>query len=228
MPNYAMVIDLQNCVGCGACDIACKNENNVPSDFYWSNHMVSTTGTFPNVKFQYLPTLCNHCMDAPCVKACPTKAMYKDDNGLTLHSIERCIGCKTCVLADPYGVINVNYKVPHQSWQSDEALIPNVTAAPKEVIDKTNTPIPYYNPDREETYGGVRPRGVVEKCNFCDHRIKKGEYPYCCVACPARARIFGDLDDPDSEINHLLSRYTHKQLLIEKGTKPKIFYIRDF
>ncbi|MGD8666515.1 MAG: 4Fe-4S dicluster domain-containing protein, partial [Desulfobacterales bacterium] len=79
MPKYAMVIDLQRCVGCGACSIACRNENNVPDGIYWSNKITETSGTFPNVRFHYLPTLCNHCSDAPCVTGCPTKAMYKLD-----------------------------------------------------------------------------------------------------------------------------------------------------
>ena len=93
--KYGMVIDLHKCVGCGACDLACKSENNTPDGILWSNHINETTGIFPNVKYTYMPTLCNHCEDAPCVRSCPTAAMYKDsDTDMTLHAADKCIGCK--------------------------------------------------------------------------------------------------------------------------------------
>ena len=87
--SYSMVIDLHRCVGCAACDIACKSENNLPDDFHWSNHIIETSGVFPNVRYRYIPTLCNHCENAPCVAACPTKAMHKSEDGLTLHEQRR-------------------------------------------------------------------------------------------------------------------------------------------
>lgn len=228
MPNYAMVIDLQKCAGCGACAITCKNENNVQEGFFWSNYVHKTTGQFPNVRFEFMPTLCNHCEDAPCVKACPVGAMYKDENGLTLHDPEKCIGCKTCMIADPYGVIFYNKEKPHKFWNNTEPVIKDVTSSGKEVADNAGAPIPYYNPQRETTYAGIRPKGIVEKCSFCDHRVKEGELPYCVVSCPAEARIFGDLDDPNSEINYLISKHGAKQLKTELGTKPKVYYIRSY
>jgi len=226
--NYAMVIDLHKCVGCGACGITCKNENNVPEGFFWANFLHKTTGKFPNVRYEILPTLCNHCENAPCVKACPTQAMYKDENGLTLHDPDKCIGCKRCIVADPYGVIYFNKERPHRFWRDGTSAIEDVTTNAREVTAKTGTEIPYYNPDREKTYAGIRPKGIVEKCTFCDHRIKDGEKPYCVESCPAGARVFGDLDDPASEVNRLLSQYDSFQLKPELGTKPKVFYIREF
>ncbi|KJS88222.1 MAG: 4Fe-4S ferredoxin [Peptococcaceae bacterium BICA1-8] len=228
MPNYAMVIDLHKCTGCGACAITCKNENNVQEGFFWSNYVHKTTGEFPNVRFEFMPTLCNHCEDAPCVKACPVGAMYKDKNGITLHDPEKCIGCKSCMIADPYGVIYFNKERPHKFWNSSENAIHNGTSSGKEVADKAGAPIPYYNPEREKTYAGIRPQGIVEKCTFCDHRVKDGEKPYCVESCPAGARIFGDLDDPHSEIIYLISKHGAKQLKAELGTKPKVFYIRSY
>lgn len=228
MARYGMVIDLQKCVGCSACAITCKNENNVGEGIFWANYKHRTTGTFPDVRYEYIPTLCNHCENAACVKACPTQAMYKDENGLTLHDPEKCIGCKSCMLACPYGVISFNKDKPQRYWLDTSSAIPGLTSSGKETADKAGAPVPYYNPDRETTYAGVRPKGIVEKCTFCDHRVKNGELPYCVESCPADARVFGDLDDPNSEINKLLAKYDSRQLLPEKGTKPKVFYIRSY
>jgi molybdopterin-containing oxidoreductase family iron-sulfur binding subunit len=91
-----------------------------------------------------------------------------------------------------------------------------------------DVPIPYYNPARATTYAGVRPRGVVEKCTFCDHRLAVGELPACVVACPADARIFGDINDPESPPSRALAQHAPSVLQKEKGTKPHVFYIRDF
>ena len=228
MANFGMVIDLHKCVGCGACSITCKNENNVSEGFFWSHHQIKTSGTFPNVKYEFLPTLCNHCENAPCTKACPVNAMYKDENGITMHNAEKCIGCKTCMLACPYEVISYNKEHPHKLWQDNSRAIENGTSSGAEIAKKTGVAIPYYNPDREKTYAGIRPEGVVEKCTFCDHRVKDGELPYCATSCPAGARIFGDLQDPQSEINELLSRHKYTQLKQQFGSKPKVFYIREY
>jgi molybdopterin-containing oxidoreductase family iron-sulfur binding subunit len=227
--RYAMVIDLHNCVGCAACDIACKSENNVPVEFHGSNHITETTGTFPDTKYRYIPTLCNHCENAPCVTNCPTTAMYKSEEGLTLHDTDKCIGCRLCQLACPYGVIWFNKEEPHVRYnETDQAVIPGGTFAANEMAEMLDVPIPYYNPARATTYAGVRPRGVVEKCTFCDHRLAVGELPACVVACPADARIFGDINDPESPPSRALAQHAPSVLQKEKGTKPHVFYIRDF
>ena len=227
--RYSMVIDLHKCVGCAACDIACKAENNVPVDFHWSNHIVETSGVFPNTKFKYIPTLCNHCENAPCVTNCPTTAMYKNEDGLTLHNADKCIGCRLCQLSCPYGVIWFNKYEPHPDYTTaSDAAVPGATTTGKELAEMLDVPIPYYNPARAQTYEGVRPRGVVEKCTFCDHRVAVGEDPACVTACPADARIFGDLNDPESGPSKALEQYEPKVLLAEQGTKPHVFYIRDF
>ena len=227
--NYGMVIDLHRCVGCSACDIACKSENNVPHGFAWSNHITETTGKFPTVRYRYVPTLCNHCEDAPCVQNCPTTAMYKSEDGLTLHNAGKCIGCRSCQVACPYGAIYFNDEQPHPLWREDpDPAIPGCTATGPEVADRVDAPIPYYNPARAQTYKGIRPRGVVEKCTFCDHRLANGQQPACVEACPADARIFGDLNDSQSEPSRALARYSSRVLQREKGTRPKVHYIREF
>ena len=111
--ELAMVIDLHRCTGCGACTIACKNENNVQAGFAWAWRISSTTGKFPNVKYDYRPTLCNHCRKAPCARICPTRAMHKGDGGITMHSPSKCIGCKSCIAACPFVVISYNDKKTH-------------------------------------------------------------------------------------------------------------------
>lgn len=229
MTTYAMVIDLQRCTGCGACAIVCKNENNVPEGICWARYVSETKGKFPHVRFEFMPTLCNHCAKAPCVKVCPTGAMHKGIGGITMHNPDICIGCRYCIAACPYGVPYFNLRKPHQFWRNTEPLIANCTPSPQEVAQTVGSDvIPYYNPARAETYAGIRPKGVVEKCTFCDHRIVKGEMPYCVDACPARARIFGDLDDPNSEVSRLLNKFKPFRLKEELGTEPRVFYIRSF
>jgi len=226
--RYGMVIDLHKCVGCGSCGIACKSENNVDKDIFWAHHLIRTSGKFPNVRYQYVPTLCNHCNDAPCVKACPTMAMHKDDKRLTLHNPDKCIGCKSCMLACPYGVISFNKEEPHARYRDNVPLIQGGTATGQETARKTGEKLPNYNPDRAATYAGIRPKGIVEKCTLCDHRLAANQNPWCVVSCPAQARTVGDLDDPKSEVSKLLAKFPSRVLRPEKGTEPKVFYIREF
>ena len=227
--QYAMVIDLHRCVGCAACDIACKSENNVPANFSWSNHIIETKGTFPDVRYRYIPTLCNHCSDAPCVANCPTTSMHKSEDGITLHDPDKCIGCGACQVSCPYGAIYRNHHDPFPEYRLDKTpAIAECTATGPDVVEKTKTPIPNYNPARAETYEGVRSKGIVEKCTFCDHRVAQGELPWCVEACPAGARIFGDLNDPQSEPRRALAQHAPRTLQPEKGTQPNVLYVRDF
>lgn len=224
--NYAMTIDLQACIGCAACSIACKSENNTDTGMNWSHHLINESGKFPNVKYEYMPTLCNHCDNAPCVKACPVTAMYKDENGLTLHNADKCIGCKSCMASCPYGVISYNKKDPHQYWDGQEAWS-ELSATPAEIKEKIGTTVPYYNPERAFNYEAIRYRGIVEKCQMCDHRLARDQQPYCVTRCPAEARYVGDLNDPNDKIHELL-KWDTKTLRSDLGTNPKVFYLRSF
>lgn len=227
--RYAMVIDLQQCTGCGACIIACKNENNLPDGVAWASRTIKTVGKFPNVRFEYIPTLCNHCKRAPCVQGCPTQAMHKTFGGITMHNPGKCIGCRYCMTRCPYGVIYFNWQDPFPAWRKGNALLKGCTTSPTAETEKVGgRVIPYYNAARADNYPGIRPRGVVEKCTFCDHRLKKGKLPYCVLACPADARVFGDLNDPGSKINHLIGKYRPFRLREGLGTEPRVFYIRSF
>ena len=138
-------------------------------------------------------------------------------------------GCRYCQFNCPYGVIYFNWKKPHEYWREKQALLKGGTSSPaEEVRDVGGKVVPYYNPERDETLAGVRPKGVVEKCTFCDHLVKKGELPRCVQACPADARIFGDLDDPKSQVSLLLGQFRPFRLKEQLGTEPKVYYIRNF
>ena len=229
--KLAMVIDLQRCTGCGGCIISCKSENNVQTGLAWSSKISKTVGKFPNVREEYIPTLCNHCAKAPCVRSCPTKAMHKGDGDITMHTPAKCIGCGTCITMCPYEAVSRNYGQTHRFWKSTESIIKGCTSSGAEITEKVKgTGIPYYNSAKESSSPGMglRYEGIVEKCTFCDHKVRKGELPFCVTSCPANARIFGDLNDPRSEVTKLLSRYRPWTLKPHLGTEPRVYYIREF
>ncbi len=244
-----MVIDLQKCVGCGACAISCKTQNSTQNKtdgqtYNWADFLITKGGTFPKVKYENRPVLCNHCSNAACVEACPVtpKAMFKDENGVTLHNDERCIGCRSCQRACPYSEDEVTdsssqYSVisfndfsseSHPLYRDSEELIPGCTTSGMEYIDKTKTVPPHKTGYKHSDYDEVRRAGVVEKCILCAHRIYKDEDPYCVTSCPSGARIFGDKDDPNSEISKQLKKHSSSVLKPEAGTEPNVYYVRNF
>jgi len=251
MTQYAMVIDLRKCVGCGACALACKTENNTAlrrngQTFNWADFLHETTGKFPDTRYRTIPVLCNHCSDAPCVDACPVepKAMYKTADGITMVNHERCIGCRACQKACPYSMEEVKrdgeygeYSVisyneegkPTQPFFADTTeMIKECTSSGAEIAKKAGDTPPHRTRYSHPDYEDVRRPHVVEKCIFCEHRVKKGELPYCVVACPATARIFGDLEDPKSEVAQLLKSHKHVVRKPEEGTSPNVYYIREY
>jgi Fe-S-cluster-containing dehydrogenase component len=249
MPKYGMVIDLQKCVGCGACALACKTENNTRNradgqTYNWADHVIEVGGKFPNISYTNRPVLCNHCSNPACVEVCPVtpKAMYKHENNITMHNNERCIGCRLCQQACPYSeyevdeshaaysVISFNdFNEDTQPFYSDTAeIIAGATASGAEIAERTGANPPHRTKYLHADYKDVRRDGIVEKCIFCEHRVNAGELPYCVAACPSGARTFGDLDDPNSEIRKLLNKYKSTVLKPEAGTKPNVYYIRSF
>lgn len=227
--NLAMVIDLQRCTGCGGCDLACKSENNLRENHFWSHHITKTSGEFPHVRYEYMPTLCNHCEKAPCIKACPTSAMHKVAGGVTAHDPDKCIGCRACIINCPYGEVHANFGKPHSEWDEIEEMIAGVTGSPKSTVkDVGDEPIPYYNNERENFATGDRYHGIVEKCDFCAHRLKEKKLPACVKRCPTDARIFGDLNDPNSSVSRILAKYRPFRRMENLGTQPKVFYVRSF
>ncbi len=226
MPRYGMVIDLERCLGCRACVEACKVENNTPEGASWMYVFRLEEGEYPDTKVQFLPRPCQHCDNAPCVKVCPVGARYKRTDGIVSTDWDRCIGCRYCEVACPYGVNFFNYRSPKKNqyvdWQ-DEELLPI-----------TNGAIPAYkNPDLAERHGSERRyiaggghnKGIMEKCTFCVQRVEKGLQPACVANCPAFAMHFGDLDNPKSSASLQLKRKPSFRLLEDWNTEPRVHYI---
>jgi len=251
MKNYGMVINLHKCVGCGACALACKAGNNTAlrkngQTHNWSDFIHETTGKFPNTNYRTLPVMCNHCSKAPCVEACPVepKAMFKTDTGVTMHNDERCIGCRSCQEECPYSMEEVKkdgeygeYSVisyneenePYQAFYSDnKELIPGCTSSGAEIAKSVKALPPHQTKYNHNDYDDVRRSGIVEKCILCDHRTKNNQQPYCVEACPAGARVFGDLQDSASEASQELKKHKSFVLKPEKGTKPNVYYTRSY
>jgi Fe-S-cluster-containing dehydrogenase component len=247
-----MVIDLRRCVGCGTCALACKAENNTRTraggqSFNWADFVMKTEGKFPNVTQTVMPVLCNHCTDAACVKACPVspKAMYKTPEGITLHDNSLCIGCRSCQMACPYSQVELNetsltgetYSVisfnaregdAQPQWASTSVMIAGCTASGAETAKAAGAATPAMNQFEAGDVQPIRKAGIVEKCTLCYHRTSNGLQPACVEACPAKARIFGDQDDPNSEIAKVLKVEKSFRLQEKKGAKPNVHYIGKY
>lgn len=160
--------------------------------------MDGAVGVFPNLKMSFLPLACQHCENPACMKVCPTGATYKDDAGRVEIVYDKCIGCRMCMAACPYNVRVFNWNDPIHD--------PDFAYGDKDVP--------------------LRRKGVMEKCTLCKERTDRGEEPMCVVCCPTHARIFGDLDDPDSEISKLRTKQNVRILLEDMGTEPQVFYLQ--
>jgi dimethyl sulfoxide reductase iron-sulfur subunit len=203
--RLGMVIDLNRCIGCWTCSVACKEENNVPIGLYWlriltigGDKIDEPSGTFPNLSLAYQATNCFHCDNPPCVKACPVQATYKRKDGIVAVDYGRCIGCRYCMVACPYNNRVFNWRKPVQEPAPAVAVVGELAA---------------------------RPRGVVEKCTFCMHRVPKGYLPRCIIACPTGARSFGDLEDPASAVATMVRERPTYVVFPEKGTRPSVHYV---
>jgi molybdopterin-containing oxidoreductase family iron-sulfur binding subunit len=208
-------LDLSRCIGCRRCVDACVQENNQSrrpqiqwirvlrfengamnfeeSEHYYEAGLVPKEGTYT------MPIQCQQCENPPCVKVCPTKATWKDPDGIVVIDYDWCIGCRYCMAACPYWARRFNFAEPEIPT---EELNPNLH------------------------YLGNRPRarGVVEKCTFCVQRTRKGRYPACVEVCPVGARKFGNLLDPESEISLVLENQRVFKLKEDLNTQPKFYY----
>ncbi len=210
--RWGMAIDVSKCLqkeGCTKCIDICRSEHNIPVfkdprrevKWIWKARyedafaIESGAHTPDALKNRLLPVLCNHCDDPPCVRVCPTQATWKREDGIVMMDWHRCIGCRYCVAACPYGSRSFN-------WTD-----------PRPAIQKLNPDYP------------TRTKGVVEKCTFCEERLAKGRPPACVEVCPAKAIVFGDLNDGQSELRQLLRARYGIQRRPELGTRPSIYYI---
>jgi len=197
--KWGMVIDLKRCIGCYGCQLSCKAEHGTPPGVFYARVLKCEEGEYPSVRQLFLPVLCNHCEDAPCVDTCPTGASFKWEDGIVDIDHDKCVGCRTCMMACPYGQRFYNDKDPHYFPQGTTAY--------------------------EEKRVVGHPRNVVMKCNFCRERLAVGKLPACVTNCPTTARIFGDLDDPLSEVSRLIKDRGGFPLHPELGTKPSVYYL---
>ncbi len=225
--RWGMAIDLDRCTGCQGCVVACRAENNVPvagptdtekgRAIFWMSMLSLHQGTYPELRRKILPAPCNHCEDPPCVKVCPVGATSQSEDGIVQQVPSRCIGCRSCQVACPYSRRYFNWSTP--AWPDSLRR--------------------HLNPQVEP-----RGHGVIEKCNFCHHRIRAAReqaraegrvlsdaecwgLPACAQSCPAGAIVFGDLSDPSSEVSRLSQSPRMFRLLEELGTHPKVFYLME-
>lgn len=216
--RWAMAVDLGKCLareGCKDCIEACHRIHNVP-DFRTATGEIDRmheikwiwkTGfehAFPTQEYEHvaeplkdspLPVLCNHCDRPPCVRVCPTKATYRRSDGIVINDYHRCIGCRFCSAACPYGSRSFNFKDPRPA------------------IEK---PDPHFPP---------RMRGVVDKCNFCSEKIDRGGRPECVEVCPQKALLFGNLLDEASDVRQVLKERFAIRRKAELGTAPQVYYL---
>ncbi|MBI4587481.1 MAG: 4Fe-4S dicluster domain-containing protein [Candidatus Rokubacteria bacterium] len=197
MSRYGMALDTQTCIGCYACTLACKVENANPAGIWTAPVIEKEVGAYPNVRRIYLPLLCNHCADAPCLKACPTGAISRREDGIVLIDEDVCCGSRACVIACPYGAIHYYEKA-----------------------DGLGTPF-------EEARVSLHQAGTVQKCTLCAPRLDRGLQPACVDACPTGARIFGDLDDPGSQVSRALTTREWVPLGSPVDTAPAVVYLTE-
>lgn len=206
--RYAIVIDQQKCMGCQTCTVACSQENNVVGIENWHEVLDLFEGEFPAIKRRFYPRPCQQCKNAPCVEVCPTGASRKRRDGIVVIDEKDCIGCRYCIVACPYHARVFAWEKPEKPLNKNPAV-------------------------RRKT------KGTVTKCTFCAHRIEAakrhgkpvgeddvgGVIPACNEECPAKARYFGDLNDPESLVSRLVATRSHVRLLENRGTDPSVIYL---
>lgn len=215
--QFVYCISLSLCDGNRKCVEACVKENNQSRNpaMQYIKVVELDAGTFnlekgdhyyegptPKPGKVYLPMQCNQCDNPPCVAACPVEATWKEKDGIVVIDFDWCIGCRYCMAACPYEARRFNYYEPELSARD-------------------------LNPNQGYLSNRVRPKGVVEKCNFCLHRTRKGDYPACVEACPTGARKFGNILDPDSEVSAILREKRVFVLKEELNTIPRLYYFFD-
>ena len=219
MTRYGMAIDMNRCFGCQTCAAACKIANNLPKGLSYNVVYTKTDmdfdtlgtavargavandnagGTFPNCELHFLPFTCQHCDTPACFAACPVGAIVKEDDGIVSTISDLCIGCDACIEACPYDGVRTLISGEPEYYLDV-------------VVGEFDAP----------SHAG----GTVEKCTFCKNLIDRGEEPACMQLCPGRARYWGDLDDPESEIAQLIASREYKRLKEDEGTGPNVYYL---
>lgn len=216
--EYVYGLNISRCIGCRKCVHACVEENNqsrAPEiqyirvlemekgsiDVESSSHHYDSPQVPRHEKY-YMPVQCHQCANPPCVKVCPVEATWQEPDGITVIDYDWCIGCRYCAAACPYWARRFNFAEPE-------------------------VPAEELNPSMSYLSNRPRPRGVMEKCTYCLHRVRRGRLPACVEVCPTGSRKFGNVLDPDSEVSYILR---HKRVFVLKedvGTLPRFFYYFD-
>ncbi len=223
--RWGFLMDAHRCKGCLACVVACKTEFEVPLGAFRCAVTEYEHGSFPNTRRAYIPTLCNQCEKPACVDECPTDVMehtitltdgttvtfkdkaatYRRPDGIVEMNHAKCTACGACLGTDgcPYGSRFSHKRIPAMAVEAGFGR-------------KEGDPI---------TADTLL---VVDKCDWCVHRLEKGIVPSCVNTCPSGARLIGNVNDPNSEISKRLAEHKDnvQVLLADKGTNPQCFYIR--
>jgi anaerobic selenocysteine-containing dehydrogenase/Fe-S-cluster-containing dehydrogenase component len=222
--RWGMAIDLNACIGCGACAAACSAENNIPvvgkeqvgngREMSWLRIERFDEGETDRPDHHFIPMLCQHCDNAPCEPVCPVYATYHNPEGLNVQVYNRCVGTRYCSNNCPYKVRRFNWFTFEWPQPLNLQLNPDVT---------------------------VREMGVMEKCTFCVQRIRRVELsakeaqreirdgevlPACAQTCPTSAITFGDLDDPKSAVSRRINSPRRYHVLEDLNTKPAVTYLK--
>jgi Fe-S-cluster-containing dehydrogenase component len=225
MTKFVRLIDQKRCMGCRACVAACATENYFTPDAPWNVMIEYEIGTYPTVKKIYNTMNCMHCENPSCKAACDAvgaKAISKNQYGVVLIDYDKCIGCGHCAAVCPYGVPQLNREV--RDLNPGKGKIGSETIALK---------------DRHPTHR--KKAKVVEKCTFCWHKLEKAiadnkmdrigkdqDYtPACDIVCPTQARMFGDADDPNSDVSKRIAATKATQLKKQFGTGPQVYYVLE-
>lgn len=245
--KWGMYVDMNACVGCGACQVACVSENNVPvvgkkevhrhHEMTWLRIDRYFYGDFENPKVVYQPMMCQHCDNAPCENVCPVNATNHSMEGINQMAYNRCIGTRYCANNCPYKVRRFNWLdyTTADVWPANEEKLFRLEGDDKPFL-ADNLVRMVLNPDVT-----VRTRGVIEKCTFCIQRIQEGKLTAkregraimdndvrtaCQTACPTGAIVFGNLNDPDSEVSKLTKANAPVayKVLEEINVRPGVSY----
>jgi molybdopterin-containing oxidoreductase family iron-sulfur binding subunit len=218
--RYGMVIDTTRCVGCRSCVLACKQENKTPPGVAYTVVLDSVLTNRANGNPLFMTKPCFHCEKPSCVDVCPVGATFKrSEDGIVAVDYDRCIGCRYCVTACPYGARTFDFGDNYPAIAEGTPL--------------AQLPSPEYNQYRPRR-AGESPIGNVRKCTFCKHLQDEngaygskldGRWPACAKTCTGHAIFFGDFNDPTSEVSVLLRERQGIRLKEEIGNSPNVYYL---
>ncbi len=221
--SWIMVIDTRKCVGCSACTIACIAENKLPPGVVYRPVVTEEFGEYPNVSLRYTPRPCMQCDEPPCVPVCPVNATWKRADGIVAIDYDKCIGCRYCITACPYGARTADFGEHYTANVADGAEELETVVFGTQAPWMQEPSLEYGKEWKREDHNS--PEGNARKCTFCLHRLEKALLPKCATSCIGRATYFGDANDPNSLVVELITKNRVQTLLPEKGTKPRVYYI---